>query len=145
MNRYYRVQEIFSARDKPDHFHNPAHCFECKEYDDILRTFDRDTIGFNEVGNLMWNPISDSSVEGFLYYLPALCRLSLVKDAEYYFVDQLLVYLTRDDCLDDMTKAETIALKEFLEWLKLRLFDEIELNRDHETIDEMINKLNELI
>jgi hypothetical protein len=83
---------------KPAHFTNYRHCCECAEHDETLLAYDVNTIGREQLGNPGWDPVCFVSPEGFLYYLPALIRITLdtmAKPQERY-LDQLLFHLIRD-------------------------------------------------
>ena len=90
---------------KPTQFTDRSHCSECAEHDETLSSEDVDTIGLDALGNLGWDPITFSSVEGKLYYIPALIRLSLESiDGEFYF-SQFLFHLTWDGAANPLVLA----------------------------------------
>ena len=62
---------------KPEHFTNYRHCCECAEHDETLLAQDVNSIGIEQLGNPGWDPLCFISPEGFLYYLPALIRITL--------------------------------------------------------------------
>lgn len=80
---------------KPEHFTEYQHCCECVEHDATLLAWDRDSIGVVQLGNPGWDPLCFSSVEGFLYYLPALVRLTLdtIDNPSETYLDQFLFHL----------------------------------------------------
>jgi Family of unknown function (DUF6714) len=83
---------------KPAHFTNYQHCCECAEHDATLLAFDRESIGLEQLGNPGWDPLCFTSTEGFLYYLPALVRLTLdtIDKPQETYLDQLLFHLIYD-------------------------------------------------
>jgi hypothetical protein len=62
---------------KPAHFTNYPHCCECAEHNAVLTASDVNSIGLQQLGNPGWDPLCFAAVEGLLYYLPALIRLTL--------------------------------------------------------------------
>jgi hypothetical protein len=92
---------------KPAHFTNHCHCCECAEHDATFVAHDVDSIGIEQLGNPGWDPLCFVSPEGFLYYLPALIRITLdtmAKPQERY-LDQLLFHLIRDGKDHDLVRA----------------------------------------
>lgn len=83
---------------KPDHFTNYWHCCECAEHDQLLLSFDVDSIGLEQLGNPGWDPICFCSPEGLIYYLPALIRITVdtIDDPSQSYLDQLLFHLIKD-------------------------------------------------
>ncbi len=57
-----------------------------------------DTIGLEQLGHPSWDPLCFSSVEGLLYYLPAMIRLTLdnIEDRQNSYLDQFLFHLIQD-------------------------------------------------
>ena len=90
------LDAAFGKCGRPDHFTNFAHCCECAEHDELLRSRDRGTLRIDDVGNPGWDPLCFTSAEGLLYYLPALSRLALDQPTEErdWYVPQLLFHLT---------------------------------------------------
>jgi len=140
MNVYETLIEVFSRRKRPEHFTNFNHCDDCKEFDEILRSFTRENITFKELGNIAWNPISDATINGFFYYFPALSRLALGKGSEY-FIDQFLIHVDNQDRLDNMSNEERQVFKDYLIWLQTEMKDELDENLDGEDLEEFINRL----
>lgn len=92
------VREAFAGCPRSEHFTNYKHCVECAEHDELLRARDIDTLRIEDVGNVCSDPICFITVEGFLYYLPALARLALdqpVDDNDWY-ASSLLFHLCGD-------------------------------------------------
>ena len=77
MNWTQHAKQLFQM-PKPEHFTNHCHCCECAEHDATLLAYDVDSIGREQLGNPGWDPSCFASVEGLLYYMPALIRLNLV-------------------------------------------------------------------
>jgi hypothetical protein len=93
------VDAAFAACPRPEHFTNYAHCSECAEHDELLRSRDRDTLKLEDVENPGWDPLCFATDEGFKYYVPALVRLALrepTPSIAWYF-PQLLFHLTYRD------------------------------------------------
>jgi hypothetical protein len=72
-----RINEVFSACPRPEHFTNYTHCEECLDHDEVLRSRDLETLGMADVGSGGWDPICYISAEGYAYYFPAFARLVL--------------------------------------------------------------------
>ena len=89
MNWKQQAKQIFNV-PKPIHFGNFQHRCECAEHDQTLSAYDADSIGLEQLGKPSWDPISYSSVEDRIYYLPAQIRLTI--DTEKIYC-QLLEYL----------------------------------------------------
>jgi hypothetical protein len=143
MEQYEKLKRAFLKRRKPTHFMNFNHCKECELYDSILLSNDNDSISFSLVGNMCTSPISSSSIEGILYYLPGLSRLSAGEGSEY-FLDQLLVYVDDERFLTQLLPVEASAFKAYLEWLNLTKRSEIEKNGDDLELVDLINKLQSI-
>jgi hypothetical protein len=108
---------------KPAHFTNYQHCCECAEHDETLLNSDVDTIGLEQLGNPGWDPLCFCSPETFIYYMPALVRLTLdtIEDPQKSYVDQLVFHLIRDGSGNDLVKAcnqeQRRFVSNFLEFL----------------------------
>jgi hypothetical protein len=92
---------------KPAHFTRYWHCCECAEHDNTLMTADVDSIGLQQLGNPGWDPLCFASVQGLLYYIPALVRLALdtMDTPQERYLDQLLFHLVRDGKDNDLVRA----------------------------------------
>jgi len=92
---------------KPAHFTNYRHCCECAEHDATLVTADVDAISLEQLGHPGWDPLCFAAVEGLLYYLPALIRLTLetMDTPQERYLDQLLLHLLRDGKDNDLVRA----------------------------------------
>jgi len=95
MNWTQEAKRIFNV-PKPEHFTDFRHCCECSEHDQVLATSDVDSIGLAELGNPGWDPICFCTSEGFLYYMPALIRLTLDTINGDQYLDQFLFHLIGD-------------------------------------------------
>lgn len=108
-----KARQLFQT-NKPDHFTNYTHCCECAEHDELLRTFDVDTIGIAELGNPGWDPICFCSDEGKKYYMPALIRLSLETIHGHFYLDQFLFHLESDGRRNTFFLSCTPSQREFI-------------------------------
>jgi len=97
MDWLQHAQRLFRM-PKPEHFTNYRHCCECAEHDETLVAYDVNSIGIEQLGNPGWDPLCFASVEGLLYYLPALIRLTLdtIDKPQESYLDQLLFHLRYD-------------------------------------------------
>jgi hypothetical protein len=91
------VRESFAA-PRPDHFTDHPGCCECAEHDATLQAHDLDSISAKEIGSQAWDPITMCTDEAFQYWMPALARLTLGPDDDYFgwYGDSLLSQLERD-------------------------------------------------
>ena len=141
MNELENLYLAFESRRKPSHFTDFNHCEECRVHDETLRKFSRANISFKELGNLAWNPISFSTIDGFLYYLPALARLSLGQGDEY-FADQFIIHVDNNERLQAMTKNEQKVLKTFMIAVREKLGDDFEFRADLEDWQSLIKRMD---
>jgi hypothetical protein len=117
---------------KPIHFANHLHCCECAEHDQTLVAFDVDSIGLPELGNPGWDPLCFSSVEGLMYYMPALIRLTLdtMDNPQGTYLDQMLFHLNQDGIgnrlVSACNKEQRDFVAAFLEYLVERQSAQIE-------------------
>lgn len=101
---------------KPDHFTDYKHCCECAEHDETLLTYDRDSIGLDQIGSAAWDPITFSSPEGIMYYMPALIRLTLdgIDNPQESYLEQLLWHLIMDGKDNRLVTACSIEQRKFI-------------------------------
>lgn len=101
---------------KPQHFTNYRHCCECAEHDETLSAHDQDSIGLQQLGSPGWDPLCASSVEGLIYYMPALVRLTLdtIDNPQETYLDQLLFHLIQDGEDNRLVRACSREQKEFI-------------------------------
>src|SRR5947209_3270677 len=101
---------------KPEHFTNYRHCCECAEHDATLLAHDINSIGIEQLGNPGWDPMCFASVEGLLYYMPALIRLTLdtIDKLQERYLDQLLFHLMRDGKDNDLVRACSLEQRTFI-------------------------------
>jgi hypothetical protein len=88
-------------------FTNYRHCCECAEHDATLLAQGVNSIGIEQLGNPGWAPLCFASPEGFLYYMPALVRLTLdtIHKPQERYLDQMLFHLMRDGRDNDVVRA----------------------------------------
>jgi len=100
------AKQLFNV-PKPVHFTNYRHCCECAEHDATLLAQDVNSIGIEQLGNPGWDPWCFASPEGFLYYMPALVRLTLdtIHKPQERYLDQMLLHLMRDGRDNDVVRA----------------------------------------
>jgi hypothetical protein len=101
---------------KPEHFTNYRHCCECAEHDETLLAYDVDSIGVEQLGNPGWDPLCFASPDGFLYYVPALIRITLetMDKPQERYLDQLLFHLIRDGKDHDLVRACSSEQRAFI-------------------------------
>jgi hypothetical protein len=101
-----RAKVIFNA-PKPIHFANYRHCSECSAHDQTLVASDVEDIGLDQLGHPSADPLCFSSIEGILYYMPALIRLTLdtIDSRTHSYLAQLLFHLIRDGPNNSLVNA----------------------------------------
>ena len=116
------ARRIFST-PKPEHFTDYRHCCECAEHDQTLLACDIDSIGLEQLGNPGWDPLCFCSPEGFIYYMPALIRLTVdtIDNPRETYLDQMLFHLIKDGPGNNLVGAcneeQRRFVAEFLEYL----------------------------
>ncbi len=92
-----RVRSAF-IMPRPEHFTDHAGCCECAEHDATLQKHDLESISSKEIGSQAWDPITMCTDEAFQYWMPALARLTLGPDDDYFgwYGDSLLSQLEWD-------------------------------------------------
>jgi len=131
MDWIQQATQLFNV-PKPEHFTNHCHCCACAEHDETLLAYDVNTIGVEQLGNPGWDPLCFSSVEGFLYYVPALIRITLdtMEKPQERYLDQFLFHLMRDGKDNDVVRAcspeQRAFVAEFLEYLMERYSAELD-------------------
>jgi hypothetical protein len=117
-----QAKQLFNV-PKPGHFTTYRHCCECAEHDATLLAYDVDSIGLQALGNPGWDPLCFAFVDGLLYYMPALIRLTLetMDTPQKRYLDQLLFHLMRDGKDHDLVRAcspeQRAFIAAFLEYL----------------------------
>jgi len=106
---------VFSVA-KPVHFTNYEHCCECSEHDQTLLSYDRDSIGLDQLGSPAWDPMCFSSPEGLMYYMPALIRLTLdgIGNPQESYLDQMLFHLIQDGKENRLVSACNVEQRKFI-------------------------------
>jgi hypothetical protein len=136
------INRTFGSVQRPEHFTNYKHCCECAEHDETLRLHDIDTIGLEELGHPSWDPICFITIEGYLYYMPALARLAL-GTGEKYYLDQFPFHLNSDR-IAAFTPKQKIAVCRLLEYIRDTRRQEIEgYDWDFEHLERRISELTE--
>ena len=131
---------------KPAHFTNYRHCCECAEHDATLLAHDVDSISLQQLGNPGWDPLCFASPESFLYYVPALIRITLdtmAKPQERY-LDQLLFHLIRDGKDHDLVRACNREQRVFVAEFLVYLIDQYGAEIDECTYSDDILKAHEI-
>jgi hypothetical protein len=91
-----QAQQLFGDVPRPEYFTDHSHCCECADHNNTLSAHTPETIGIDELGNMAWDPICFATEEAFLYYFPALVRLTLTGFGDSYYLDQLLFHVILD-------------------------------------------------
>ena len=56
-----KIIDAFASVAKPEHFTDYNHCEECAEHDELLRSRNRFSLQFADVGNPGWDPLCFTS------------------------------------------------------------------------------------
>ena len=100
---------------KPEHFTNYKHCDECYEHDETLRNSTLEDIGMEQLGYPGWDPMCFCSVEGKIYYMPALIRLCLETiESNDPYLSQLLFHLQWDGENNELVMNCTMEQRTFI-------------------------------
>jgi hypothetical protein len=131
---------------KPEHFTNYLHCCECAEHDATLLAHDINSIGIEQLGNPGWDPLCFASPDGFLYYFPALIRITLDTMAKPHerYLDQLLFHLMRDGKDHDLVRACSREQRAFVAEFLAYLIDQYGAEIDECTYSDDILKAYEI-
>jgi len=115
MDWIQHAKQLFNV-PKPVHFTNYRHCCECAEHDATLLAQDVNSIGIKQLGNPGWDPLCFASPEGFLYYMPALVRLTLdtIHKPQERYLDQMLFHLMRDGRDNGVVRACSAEQRAFI-------------------------------
>ena len=110
-----QAKQIFTVQ-RPDHFVDYRHCCECAEHDQTLLAFDVDSIGLEQLGNPGWDPLCFVSVEGLMYYLPAMIRLTVdtMDHPDRQYLDQMLFHLMHEGEDNRLVNACSIEQRKFV-------------------------------
>jgi hypothetical protein len=134
------ISKAFGSAQRPEHFTNYKHCCECAEHDETLRSHNIDTIGLEELGHPSWDPICFITIEGYLYYMPALARLAL-GTSEKYYLDQFLFHINSDR-IAAFTAEQKVAVRRLLEFIRDTRRQEIEgYDWDFKELESRISEL----
>ncbi len=133
------VQAAFLNVPRPEIFiRETCQCCECREHNDTLASNTPDKITLNELGNAGWDPICFANDAAFLYYLPAMMRLSLTTNV---YVDQLLFHLSQPGRLDSLDPHQILALYDALWYLSEIKEDLIAHVQGEYRMEEVLKKL----
>jgi hypothetical protein len=72
------------AVPRPEHFTNHPGCSECAEHDETLQGFDLETLHQKVIGSGSWSPITMCQPDAFAYWMPALARICLGPQDDYF-------------------------------------------------------------
>jgi hypothetical protein len=145
MDWIQHAKRLFNV-PKPEHFTNYRHCCECAEHDETLLAQDVNSIGIEQLGNPGWDPLCFASPDGFLYYVPALIRITLDTMAKPHerYLDQLLFHLMRDGKDHDLVRACSREQRAFVAEFLAYLIDQYGAEIDECTYSDDILKAYEI-
>jgi hypothetical protein len=145
------INEAFGRTPRPEHFTDYRHCEECAEHDETFRSHTPQSIGFDELGNMGWDPVCFVSVEGYRYSMPAFARLVLnggedreTPDGLPYcqsYLDQFLFHLS-DERIESFDEAQRNAVLSLLLFVADEMPEEVDRTPDDERLLEAIERLS---
>ncbi len=104
-----KAQRLFGDIPRPEFFTHHTHCCECADHNDTLSAHTPQDIGLNELGNIAWDPICFATEEAFLYYFPALARLTLKGSGDSDYFDQLLSHVILDGARNRLGRVSVLS------------------------------------
>lgn len=124
------IERVFSYNAAPENYTNHAHCAECAEHDETLRSYTPKSISLEQLGNPAWDPICFVLAPAFKYYFPALVRLALDSEETDCYLEQFLFHLTyqgqESRFFKHFSKAEREATLSVLRYIELNMGELIE-------------------
>jgi hypothetical protein len=90
------IDAAFCGVGRPTQFHADLSDPEAADHDALLRSRNRQTLSFADVGNAGWDPMCDALPDAIAYFFPKLVRLALVIPANPFdwYAAQLLFHLS---------------------------------------------------
>jgi hypothetical protein len=145
MDWIHQAKQLFQM-PKPEHFTNYRHCCECAEHDETLLACDVDSISLQQLGNPGWDPLCFASPEGFVYYVPALIRITLdtMDKPQERYLDQFLFHLIRDGKDHDLVRACSPEQRAFIAGFLEYLIDQYAAEIDECTYADDMLKVHEM-
>lgn len=109
---------------RPERFTDHPGCCECAEHDATLQAHDLESISSKEIGSQAWDPITMCTNEAFQYWMPALARLALGADDDYFgwYGDSLLSQLEWDGPRNRRWESCTVAQRRAVAALMEHIF-----------------------
>lgn len=135
----HTLARLFARYPRPVELTNKNHCPECAEHHQELAPHTPTTIRREHLGHPGWDPITFTTDEAFLYYLPGLARIAATARGDQYYLDQFLSHLRRRASL--LTREERHALADLLRRLRTSLARDIELAGDEDELDAVVRLL----
>lgn len=89
------IFRLFASYPRPSILTNVEHCSECAEHHEELTPHSRESIQRQHLGHAGWDPITFSTDAAFLYFFPALARLTSEGRGDDYYLDQFLSHVSR--------------------------------------------------
>ena len=128
------VRNAFADIPRPTHFTNHRHCDECADHDRTLQAYDPDSIGLAQLGSPAWDPICFVTPDAFLYYFPALVRLTVADEGSDRYLEQFLFHVTYDGeksrfftHFNQSQRAATLATLQYIQTHKAQRINEWKL------------------
>ena len=133
------IARLFAAYPRPSIFTNVEHCSECAEHHEELAPYSRETIQRQHLGHAGWDPITFCTDEAFLYFFPALARITAQGKGDDYYVTQFLSHVSWRREL--FSPEQRLAVVAFLLEVGVTLADEIERNLDAYDLENVLEAL----
>lgn len=134
------ANEAFAGSPRPEHFTNYTHCAECEEHDNLLRSRNLDTLQISDVDNPGWDPVCFLNPSGWLYYFPALVRLSF-SDPDDSYINQFLFHLSwrhREEDVAPLNKEQIKVIISILQHVRNQHIELIRADFDENLLKKTI-------
>ncbi len=95
-----RIDRAFATVQRPAHFTDVDHCFECFEHDEELSARPREQLLRSDLGLVGWDPITVATPQGVAYLMPTLARYTMGPDLwpeRDWYAEQMAFHLTHDE------------------------------------------------
>ena len=136
------LYDAFKECERPQHFTNYKHCWECFEHDQTMQNAALRTLSAKSMGTSGWGPLSFLTEQGFAHYMPRLIELALANETTEYddpFVDLLVFQLSPDNGFDRFATYNLRQSTAILNSLRYMLPGEI-LDVEDEILSEDITQ-----
>jgi len=137
------INNAFKTVKRPEKFHHSdGHCYDCFEAEEVLKDFTPETLDFETVGNLGFDPIFGISKDGFQYFIPGLVRILSERKEDY--LDQFLFQFDTE-LIAEFSCEQKKVLLDFLYFIRDEMSESVKAIRTGTSeLEQIINKLRVL-